>query len=130
MQSHREGPRFRRRKLLRVTALGGAGAFLAACALPPGVTPSTTSATSPSPQPRRGGSLRVGVPTDVPTLDGHNSSGFNTLWNVFDFLGVEDDKLNLQPMLAEHFDLSADARQLKASLRHGVQFHTGRELTS
>jgi peptide/nickel transport system substrate-binding protein len=33
-------------------------------------------------------------------------------------------------MLAESWDLSSDARQIKLNLRKGVQFHSGREFTS
>jgi peptide/nickel transport system substrate-binding protein len=41
-----------------------------------------------------------------------------------------DDKLVPQPQLAESWDFSTDAKQLKLNLRKGVQFHTGREFTS
>jgi peptide/nickel transport system substrate-binding protein len=49
---------------------------------------------------------------------------------IFNNLGQEDEKLNLSPELAESFDLSSDSRTLKLNLRKGVQFHTGREMTS
>jgi peptide/nickel transport system substrate-binding protein len=49
---------------------------------------------------------------------------------VYDRLTVYDDQLKPQPMLAESWDISTDARQIKFNLRKGVQFHSGRELTS
>src|SRR5947209_1035766 len=41
-----------------------------------------------------------------------------------------DNKLQPQPMLAESWDVSKDFKQIKLNLRKGVQFHSGRELTS
>jgi peptide/nickel transport system substrate-binding protein len=52
------------------------------------------------------------------------------LGSVYEKLTAYDDSLKPQPLLAESWDFSADAKQLKFNLRKGVQFHTGRELTS
>jgi peptide/nickel transport system substrate-binding protein len=41
-----------------------------------------------------------------------------------------DQTLNPQPDLAESFELSSDGKTFKLQLRKGVQFHSGRELTS
>src|SRR5216684_7117610 len=49
---------------------------------------------------------------------------------VYDRLTVYDDALKPQPMLAESWEVSSDARQVKLNLRKGVQFHSGREMTS
>ena len=49
---------------------------------------------------------------------------------AFDRLTAYDEKLQPQPMLAESWDVSTDFKQIKLNLRKGVQFHTGRELTS
>jgi peptide/nickel transport system substrate-binding protein len=83
-----------------------------------------------SPQPKRGGTLRVGVAGDVARLDGQLYSSINTTWMSFDRLTAYDANLKPQPMLAESWELSSDATQLKLNLRKGVQFHTGREFTS
>ena len=49
---------------------------------------------------------------------------------TYDRLTAYDEKLQPQPMLAESWDLSTDAKQIKFNLRKGVQYHSGRELTS
>ena len=45
-------------------------------------------------------------------------------------LTAYDLQLKPQPMLAESWELSPDATQVKLNLRKGVQWHNGRELTS
>ena len=47
-----------------------------------------------------------------------------------DRLTSYDANLKPQPMLAESWEFSNDFKQLKLNLRKGVQFHSGRELTS
>jgi peptide/nickel transport system substrate-binding protein len=54
----------------------------------------------------------------------------DTVWTVYDRLIQYDSTGKAQPMLAESWDVSADYKQVKFNLRKGVQFHTGRELTS
>jgi peptide/nickel transport system substrate-binding protein len=51
-------------------------------------------------------------------------------WAPFDRLTAYDQNLKPQPMLAESWEFSSDFKQLKLNLRKGVQFHSGRELTS
>jgi peptide/nickel transport system substrate-binding protein len=74
----------------------------------------------------------MGIVGDFSTLDGHFSTptGNGTIWQVYDTLISYDDQLHPQPELAESWELSSDARQLKLNLRKGVQFHSGREFTS
>ncbi len=80
-----------------------------------------------------GGTLRVGVATDITSLEPHFSLSWTTsesTWLPYDRLTQYDLKLQPQPMLAESWDLSSDAKQIKLNLRKGVQYHTGREFTS
>jgi peptide/nickel transport system substrate-binding protein len=104
---------------------------LAACQPIPPPTAAQPTVTSPD-QPRRGGSVRAGSLLDVSSLDGHTlqAQDYNTKWAVYDRLISYDDQVQPRPMLAESWDLSADATQLKLTLRKGVQFHSGRELIS
>ncbi|HEX8966923.1 MAG TPA: ABC transporter substrate-binding protein [Chloroflexota bacterium] len=82
-------------------------------------------------QAKSGGVLRMGIVGDLPSLDGNDfGPAFDVTYPIFNDLGQEDEKLNLSPELAESFDLSSDFRTLKLNLRRGVQFHTGREMTS
>jgi peptide/nickel transport system substrate-binding protein len=83
-------------------------------------------------QPRRGGTLRLGVPTDLGSLDGHVRSGgsVDSIYQVYDRLVEYDEAFTPQPMLAESWDVSADFTRIKFNLRQGVQYHNGREFTS
>jgi peptide/nickel transport system substrate-binding protein len=120
-----------RRRALQVLAIGGVGALAAACSSPaPAAPPGQAPASASSSQPRSGGALRVGVLGDLLGLDGHLTTGLDSLRRVWDVVNILDDKLNTVPVLAESLDLSTDARQVTIKLRGGIQFHTGRELTS
>ena len=148
-----------RRDMLRLVLTGGALALGVACAAPaPSAAPPAGTPARPNPAPatpapaatttqrqipaaaasesqngatpRPGGTLRLGTLGDLVSLDGHASGPFDTLYQVWDLLGVEDEHLNLQPVLAESFDWSTDTRQLKFNLRKGVTWHTGRDFTS
>ncbi len=96
----------------------------------------TVSVSQPAPasasgaQPKRGGSLRVGQIGDSARLDGQLVTTVDATWMPFDRLTSYDANLKPQPMLAESWEFSDDFKQLKLNLRKGVQFHSGRELTS
>ena len=67
---------------------------------------------------------------DLQGLDGHLTTGLDSLYRIFNPVSALDDRLEILPVLAERVELSPDAKQLKLTLRKGVTFHTGRELTS
>ena len=120
-----------RRSALQLLALGCAGGLAAACTgIAPASPPAQAPATASSTQPRTGGTLRVGVLGDLLGLDGHLTTGLDSLRRVWDVVNILDDKLNTVPVVAESLELATDARQMTVKLRHGLQFHTGRELTS
>lgn len=140
-----------RREALRVIGLGAGLALAAACAPitpaspPPTSAPSSgaaaagggaTSISVSSPvaksaaQPKRGGTLRVGQVGDAARLDGQLVTTVDATWMPFDRLTSYDENLKPQPMLAESWEFSSDFTKLKLNLRKGVQFHSGRELTS
>jgi peptide/nickel transport system substrate-binding protein len=79
-----------------------------------------------------GGTLRAIQAGDLSSIDGHYYTPGNGLsaWIVYETLTAYDDNLQPQPALAESWDQSSDATQLKLNLRKGVQFHSGREMTS
>ena len=62
----------------------------------------------------------MGMFGDWPNLDPHYTNGSDTLWNVWDRLEVYDNTLTLEASLADSFDFSSDARQLKLNLRRGA----------
>jgi peptide/nickel transport system substrate-binding protein len=143
------------RRLLVKLALGGVGAsLLSACGVAPQTPPAaappiaptaasapaaTTIAVSPTSappptamaQPKSGGTLKQAYQGDPVSLDPMLKVQNDVVWlGVFERLTSYDANLKPQPMLAESWEVSSDARSTKINLRHGVQFHTGRELTS
>jgi len=121
-------------------AAGAGVGLLAACgpvtpspATPPASsTQSAPAAVSTPGQPKTGGTLRMGMVGDLTQLEGQLiiPGALDTLWQVYDRLTAYDENLKPQPMLAESWEVSPDARQVTLHLRKGVQFHTGREMTS
>jgi peptide/nickel transport system substrate-binding protein len=84
-----------------------------------------------TPQPKSGGTLRQGYQGDPVSLDPMLKVQNDAMWlGVFERLTTYDANLKPQPMLAESWEMSADARSMKVNLRKGVQFHSGREMTS
>ena len=154
--THRKGDldmhiwRMTRREVLTLGATALGSGLLAACAAAapapdqgattePNVPPPTSStdvvvapATAAATQPRAGGTLRLGVPIDLSSLEPHvlTTGHYDTLWNVWDRLIQYDSQLQPQPMLAESWDVSSDQKQIQFNLRKGVVWHSGREFTS
>jgi peptide/nickel transport system substrate-binding protein len=95
-------------------------------------SPTNTSApASSASQPKSGGTLRQGYQGDPVSLDPMLKVQNDVVWvGVFERLTAYDANLKPQPMLAESWEMSSDARSFKVNLRKGVQFHSGRELTS
>jgi peptide/nickel transport system substrate-binding protein len=110
-------------------APGAATVVVAPTAAPTGIPQPAAPASA---QPRRGGMLRTAILGDLPSLDVQfvAPNEIENLWLVFDRLVSYDDLLNPQPQLAESWDVGGDYRRIKLNLRHGVQWHSGRELTS
>jgi peptide/nickel transport system substrate-binding protein len=125
-----------RRTALRLVASGLGTFALAACApiAPAAPTVSVTSAplaaaARATPLPTSGGTLRYGADVDVNRLDPHFRLA-DIYYTVYDRLTQYDINHNVQPMLAESWDISSDYTTIKFSLRKGVQFHNGAELDS
>jgi peptide/nickel transport system substrate-binding protein len=134
-----------RRSALAIILGSASAAVVSACTTPSPASP-TQVAVQPTPkpqaiaqptakaqaQPRSGGTLRAGLQTDLPNVDPHFNapSAYDALWVAFDRLIYLDDKLQPQPMLAESWDVTPDFKRVTFHLRKGVQFSTGRELTS
>ena len=142
-----------RRSALRVFAMSGGMAVVAACAptapsapaaptAPAASVPATQPpaaaaaaakpAAAPTSGPKTGGTLRVAIMADPASLDGHlfAAGRFDTTWLIYDRLTEYDVNLTPQPRLAESWEISSDSRRIKLNLRKGVTFHDGREFTS
>src|SRR5713226_9633749 len=139
-----------RRQVVQLLALGAGAGVIAACGgVPPAPPAATTAAVAATPaaavavtpaaapkpaagQPKSGGTVRVGVPTDIVTLDGLVRGGapYESTWLIYDRLITYDDKLKPLPMLAESWDVTPDYKQVQLNLRKGVTWHSGRDFTS
>jgi peptide/nickel transport system substrate-binding protein len=79
-------------------------------------------------QPKTGGTLKWGIVGDFVRMEGHYiGPTMGPLHNIWDRLVELDEDLKPTPMLAESWDVSPDAKQIKFNLRKGVTFHSGRE---
>jgi peptide/nickel transport system substrate-binding protein len=77
---------------------------------------------------RPGGTLRVGLDRDPPTMDPHLSGSAvdrQVYQNLYDKLVDTDETLAIVPMLATAWTISADGRTVTLKLRQGVAFHDG-----
>ena len=79
-------------------------------------------------EPVRGGTLEVGLADDPPELDPHltsSNASRTVLHNIFATLVEVDDELQIQPELAESWEISDDGTEYTFTLREGVTFHDG-----
>src|SRR3989442_2045998 len=138
LRSNMEQLTLSRRRALGFIASGLGTIVAASCGVPAPTTPATSVAGSspskPAPaaasatlQPKTGGTLRYGSDVDVNRLDPHFRLG-DVYYTVYDRLTQYDINHNVQPMLAESWDVSSDFTTIKFNLRKGVQFHNGTEL--
>jgi len=75
---------------------------------------------------RRGGTLRIGVDGDPPSMDPHRSAAFvdrQIYQSLYDKLVDTDEHLRIVPMLATSWSISADGKTATFKLRQGVKFH-------
>ena len=91
---------------------------------------------APEPNPKRGGVLRVGILNRLPHFDFQQSGTVGSLGAqgcMFDNLirhDPRDSGKTIIPDLAHSWDISKDGTTYTFTLRQGVQFHDGAELTS
>lgn len=84
-------------------------------------------------QPVQGGTFVTLGHHDVPTLSPENDASTVT-WavvsQIHDSLYIVNDQFELEPVLAESYEASADGRTYTFKLRPGVKFHNGDDFTS
>src|SRR5207253_397057 len=115
----RENGGLTRRRLFALTAGAAAGAALPA-AWPLG-EPALGAAE------KRGGTLTVGVNTDLVSLDPNDIVFANVpmFFQVYDYLVKYSATLQPRPGLAEFWDLAKDGMSVVFRLRDGVRTHSG-----
>ena len=93
-------------------------------------TRSAAPAQPPAAVPKRGGTLTVAHTDSFVTFNPYERRWYRIRRTMYNSLGHYDRHMNLQPELAERWDLSADGKDISFKLREGVKFHSGREMTS
>lgn len=91
------------------------------------------AATTALAQPKKGGTLNYAYASGPGTLDPYVSSSLvelEVIHHLFESLVAMDGKYNTKPMIASKVDTSADAKTFTFTLRRGIKFHNGKELTS
>lgn len=84
-------------------------------------------------EPKFGGTLRVAMIGEPPTIDGHWTTAtivFTISCHYLEPLFTLDNKYNVIPMLAESYKGSEGGKVYTIKLRRGVPFHNGKEMTS
>jgi len=83
---------------------------------------------------KRGGALRLTMPTDLTQVDLHKTSAQidNAIlsMNVYETLFTYDSKNNIKPFLVESYQFSDDSLLMTMNLKKGVTFHNGAEMTA
>ncbi len=77
---------------------------------------------------RRGGTLRVGVDADPPSMDPHRSAAAvdrQIFQSLYDKLVDTDETLTIVPMLATTWSISPDGKTVRLKIREDVKFHDG-----
>jgi ABC-type transport system substrate-binding protein/methyl-accepting chemotaxis protein len=85
------------------------------------------------PEPSRGGHLHYGVPTKLPSLDVLEASTVaraDLVSLMFECLVRTGEGAEVEPQLAESWEISSDGRTYTFTLRDGVRFHNGRALVA
>lgn len=80
------------------------------------------------------GTITIGIPQDLEDgLDPHKVSAAGTkeiLFNIFEGLVKYDEFGNLIPALAQKYEISEDGLTYRFSLRSGVKFHDGSDVSA
>ena len=125
-----EGNGLSRRDLLAKAGAVGAGA-IAAGSLAGGATAASEAASFATPTPRRGGTLTFGLESDPVAVAPFGMAPGAAHWgkeHTYDSLAEFDRGLNIKPALATSWKV--DKKGVTFTLRRGVRFHNGKELTA
>lgn len=77
--------------------------------------------------------ITIGIPQDLDSLDPHYMTAAGTkevLFNVFEGLVKPDQAGDLVPAVASDYAISEDASRYTFTLRDGIRFHDGSEVTT
>lgn len=98
----------------------------------PAVSAPTSAPTAAASTVKRGGTLRIGLDSDLTTMDPHFSTAYVdriVYQSIYQPLVRLEKDLTLKPELAEKWDFS-DPTTLVMNLRKGVKFHDGTDFNA
>lgn len=81
----------------------------------------------------QGGELNIAFSAQPPTLDIHLSTATATRdisQHIFEPLVTLNSSLEVEPMLAESYEISEDGKTITFYLREGIKFHNGEDMTA
>lgn len=84
-------------------------------------------------EPKFGGTLRVAIIGNPPTLDVMRTTAsitLNTMWHIYENLFIHDANYSPTPYLVSDYSISDDGLTYTFQLREGVPFHNGKIMTS
>lgn len=126
----------RRQFIVRSLALGvslsSIGSFLAACA-PQAVSTPQAGSEAAMPTEMEEQKLIIAGAKDIRSLDPHQTNDIDSALIyelVHDTVALLDPEFNVEPNLAESWEVSEDGLTYTFHFREGVQFHDGTELTA
>lgn len=129
-----------RRELIQRAGLlvGGSAlaSFLATCSPSEAAAPSKAPAGQPAAskaQPKKGGTLKVAIFGEAPSLDPQFSTATitrNLSSHMFEGLFGTDMQFRPKLDLAESYEMSKDGKTATFRLHKGITFHNGKEMTS
>jgi peptide/nickel transport system substrate-binding protein len=100
----------------------------------PGAAVGSVPAPAPPPAaPKRGGTLTLGMVRDMAAMNplvGTKSNDKTVRWLMFEPLLGLDQHGRLHPHLAESWRVAPDGKLYTFTLRQGVRFHNGQEMTA
>ena len=82
--------------------------------------------------PTQGGTVTYGQLGDIANFDPFqlSSVSYPMFQNLYDSLIRYDNALNIEPRLAESWELNEDSTQITLTLRQGVKWHNGRDFVA
>ena len=125
----KDGNGLSRRDLLAKGGAVGAGAIVAGSLA--GGAAAASKASFATPTPRRGGTLTFGLESDPVAVAPYGMAPGAAHWgkeHTYDSLAEFDRGLNIRPALATSWKV--DKKGVTFTLRRGVRFHNGKELTA
>lgn len=105
--------------------------FLAAMTLAAGFVVGLVGLSAAAPEP--GGTVVVAQQAQPPSLDAATTSSEatrNMSSHVFECLFTRDENARVIPQLAKDYSVAKDGLSMTVTLRKGVKFHNGKEMTS